>query len=87
MRVIVAHQFERVLLVPRSDQSELRIAFERAADVAQFAVDARGERGLGEPRTDRRGDVRRGSPRGYLADGTVGQRDTEHLGHGIGTFN
>ncbi len=87
VRVIVARELERILLVARRDERELRIAFERTADVAQFAVDARGERGLGEPRTDRRGDVRRGSPRGYLTDGTVGQRDTEHLGHGWGTFN
>src|SRR3546814_1639996 len=32
-------------------------------------------------RPDPPGGVRRGSPLRYLADGTVGQRDTEHLGH------
>ena len=66
------HYGEGERLVLGGDQCELRIAFERAADVAQLAIDARSDGGLGEARTDRRGDVRRRSPRGYLADGTVG---------------
>src|SRR3569623_1341894 len=84
VREVVARQFERVGLVARRDQRKLGVALERATDVAQVAVDARGDRGLGEARTDRRGDVRGGGPRGYLADGTVGQRDAEHGGHRVG---
>ena len=41
----------------------------------------RRERGLGEPRPDRRGDVRRGRALRHFLHRTVGKRDLEHLGH------
>ena len=47
MRVIVAYEFERVILVARGDQRQLGIAIERAAKVAHLAIHARGQRGLG----------------------------------------
>ena len=61
--------------------ARLRVALERAHDVAHLAVDLRGERGLGEPRPDRRGDIGRGRALGHLLHRTVGKRDLEHPGH------
>ena len=59
MSEIVARQFQRISLVPRGDQRQLRIAIEGAGQVAQFAIDARGQRGLGKAGTDRGGDIGR----------------------------
>ena len=81
VREVVADELERVLLVARGDQREARIALERAHDVAHLAVDPRRERGLGEARPDRRGDVGRGRALGHFPHRTVGKRDLEHLGH------
>ena len=58
---VVADQLQRVLLVARRDQCELRVPLERAHDVAHFAIHFGGKRGLGEPRPDRRSNVRRAS--------------------------
>ena len=82
VREVVAEQLERVLLVARGDQREARIALERAVEVAQFAIDPRRQRRLGQPRPDRRGDIARGRALGHFADRTIGKGDLEHLGHG-----
>ena len=42
MRIIVAGELERFLLVARGDQRQLRVAFEGTHDVAHFAIHARG---------------------------------------------
>ena len=81
VRAIVADQFERLGLVARGDQLEPGIALERAGDVAHLAVDARGERGLGQARADRRGDIGRGRAFRHFPDRTVGKRNLEHLAH------
>ena len=72
VREIVARQFQCIGLVLRGDERQLGIAFERAVDIAQFAIDARGDRRLGKARPDRCRDVRRGSPGRNLSDGAVG---------------
>ena len=82
MREVVADQLQRVLLVLRGDQRQVRIALERAVEVAQFAVDPRRQRRLGQARPDRRRDIRRGRALGHFAHRTVGKLDLEHLGHG-----
>ena len=81
VRVIVPDQLERVGLVARRDQSELAVLLERPGKVAHLAVDPRRERRLGQPRPDRRGDVRRRRPAHDLADRSIGQLDREHFGH------
>ncbi len=58
VREVVPNQLERILLVTRRDQREARVALERAHDVAHLAVNLGGKRGLGQPRTDRGGNVR-----------------------------
>ena len=72
MRIIVARQLERVGLIARGDQRERRIALERPVEIAQLAIDARGQRRLGEPRPDRRGDIGGRGARRHLAHRTVG---------------
>jgi len=81
MREVVADELQRVLLVARGDQREAGIALERPHDVAHFAVDLGGKRGLGEARPDRGGNVRGCRTLGHLPHRTVGKRDLEHLGH------
>jgi hypothetical protein len=81
---VVPHQLERVLFVARSDQREVRVALERSHDVAHLAVDLGRQRRLGEPRPDRRRDVRRRRPFRHFPDGAIGKGDLEHLGHGAG---
>ena len=60
MREIVADQLERILLVARRHQRERGIALERPVEVAQFAIDPRRQRRLGQARPDRRRDIGRG---------------------------
>jgi hypothetical protein len=84
MREIVADQLESVFLVARGDQSEIRISFERPVQIAQFAVDPRRQRRLGQPRPDRRGDIGRSRALSNFADRTIGKGDLEHLRHGQG---
>jgi len=81
VRIIVSHEFERIRFVPRGNQREAGIALERTHDVADLAVNARGKRGLGQARPDRRGHIRRRRPLGHFPDGAIGKRDLEHLGH------
>ena len=81
VREVVADELQRILLVARGNQREVRIPLERAHDVAHLAVHLGGERGLGEARPDRGGDVRGRRPLGHLLHRTVGKRDLEHLGH------
>ena len=45
----MARQLERVRLVARGDQRELRVALERARDVAQLAVDRAASAALARP--------------------------------------
>ena len=66
-------------------EREARIALERAHDVAHLAVDPRRQRGFGQPRPDRRGNIGGGRALGHFAHGTVGKLDLEHLGHGPST--
>ncbi len=49
MREIVAREFERVGLVLGGHQGEGGVALERPHDVAQLAIDPRGDRRLGQP--------------------------------------
>jgi hypothetical protein len=78
---IVPNQLERVLFVPRGDQLELGIPFERPVEVAQFAVDLGRQRRLGQPRPDRRRDIRGGRALGHFPNRTVRERDLEHPRH------
>ena len=52
MRKVMPGQLERIGLVLRGDQRQLRIAVQRPHDVAQFAIDPRGERRLGKARAN-----------------------------------
>jgi hypothetical protein len=81
MREVVPDELERVSLVARGDQRQARIAFERARDVANLAVDPGRKRGLGEPRADRRGDIGGSRAFRHLLHRPVGQRNSEHLRH------
>ena len=78
MSEIVPHQLQRVGFVARRHQGERGIALECPMEIAQLTIDTRRQRRLGEPRSDRRGDVRRRSPRRNLARRTVGQGNAEH---------
>ena len=49
VREVVAGELQRVGLVLRRHQRELGVALERPRQVAQLAVDPRGDRRLGEP--------------------------------------
>ena len=64
-----------------SSLTELRIAVERARDIAKLAVDTRGERRLGEARADRSRDVGGARARRHLPHRTVGEADLEHFRH------
>jgi len=81
MGEIVPRQLERVRLVAHRDQGELAIFLERAADIAQLAIDPRRQRRLGEAGPDRRRHVRRARPPLDLADRSVGQHNRKHFGH------
>ena len=85
MREVVADQLKRVLLVARSDEGEIGIAFQRPVEVANLAVDARRQRRLGQARPDRRGDIGRGRALRHFLHGAVGKADLEHGGHGTRT--
>ena len=71
----MADELERVFLVLGRDERERGVAFERTVDVAQLAVDARRERGLGEARPDRRRHVRRSGAGRNFAHGAIGKGD------------
>ena len=60
---------------------QLGIALERPGEIAQLAVNARGERGLGEARADRGRDVGGRRSRRHFAHRAVRQADFEHLRH------
>ena len=79
--VIVPHQFKGVGLVAAGDQRELFITLERPHDVADLAVDARRQRGLGQTRTDRRCHIGWCRADGHVAHRTVGKADPEKLAH------
>ncbi len=81
MGEIVARQFERVLLVAAGDQRKLGIALERAVDVAQFAIDARGDRRLGEAWADRGSHIGGRRTHFHFAHRSVGQADLEKFRH------
>ena len=81
MGEIMPRQFQRVSLVPARHQRQRRVLLQRPADVAQFAIHSRGDRRLGQPRTDRRRNVRRRSAGRDFTHGTIGQSDFEHGGH------
>jgi hypothetical protein len=83
VREVVPRELERLGLVARGDQRELGIAVERPVEVAHLAVDPRRQRGLGQARADRRGDVGRGRAGGHLAHRSVGQADLQQLAHRV----
>jgi len=85
MGKVVPRQFQRIGLVLRRHQRQLRVGLQRPHDVAQFAIDARGNGSLGQARPDRRRNVRRGSAGRDFTHGTIGQGYLEHGGHG-GSF-
>jgi hypothetical protein len=60
----------------------VRILLQRARDVTQFAIDPRGDGGLGQARPDRCRNIRRGSAGRDFTHGTIGQGDLEHDGQG-----
>src|SRR3546814_11245069 len=80
MRIVVADEFERVGLVTAGDEREVRVGVERAPDVAHLAVDLRGERRLGEARTDIRRNLRRGSAARDFSGRAIGKGDADPPG-------
>ena len=80
MRVIVPGEFERVRLVARGHQRELRAIVQGAGEIADFAVHARGERRLGEAGADGGGHVGGGRSGGHGAHRTVGERHVDGVG-------
>ena len=81
MGKIVPCQFERVVLIAIGHQRQLGIAFKRPVDIAQFAIDTRRDRRLGEAGADRRRHIRRGRAGFHLAHRSIGQADLEQFGH------
>jgi len=81
MRIVVAHEFECIGLVAARDQREVGVGLQRTHDVAQFAVDLCGERGLREAGADVRRDLRRSSAARDFSGRAVGKGDADHLGH------
>src|SRR3546814_9549013 len=79
MREIVSRQFQRVRLIPCRHQGQVSICFQRAVQIAQFAVDLCRQRSLGEPWANRSGNIRRGSAGRDFAHATIGKADLEHL--------
>ena len=79
--IVMARQFERIGFVARGDQREACIALERPGEIAQFPVDPRGERGLGEAGADRGGDIGGRRPARHFAHRAIGQADLEQFGH------
>jgi hypothetical protein len=77
--IIVPHQFQGVGLVPRGDQRQLRITFERAGDVEQLSIHARADGGLGEAGADRGGDIGRRGARRHFTQRAIGQGDLEQV--------
>ena len=73
----MADELERFGFVARGDQRELRVAFERPHDIADLAIDLRGQRGLGEPRPDRRRDLAAADRAGKSEAFAVGQGDDD----------
>jgi hypothetical protein len=59
------------------------IGRERAVEVEPLAVDARGERGLGEALADRGSDLRRRRPAGDPTTRSIGQRDGDLVAHHV----
>ena len=78
MRVIVPRQFKRIGLVTRRDQRKRGIAFQRAHDVAHFAINPRRNRSLRKPRPDARGNIGRRRAMRDFAHGTIGKSDFKH---------
>ena len=79
---VVARQLQRIGFVARGDQRQRRIADKGPGQVDQFAIDPRRQRRLGQAGADRRGDIGRGGARRHRSDGTIGQGDVQHIGHG-----
>ena len=87
MRKIVAGKFQRIRLILRRDQREVGIGFERTHDIAHLAIDARGQRSLGEAGADRSGNIRRGGSARNFSGGAIGKGYTDHFGHWICTLS
>src|SRR3546814_17015359 len=68
-------------LVLRRHQRERRVGLERPPEVAQLAIDARGERGLQQPGADACGDIGGGRSGRNLSHRAIGKRDGESVGH------
>ena len=79
--IVMPGEFQRIGLVPRGDQRQLGIAIEGAGEIAQFAVNTRGQRGFRKAGADRGGNVCRGRSRRHFAHRSVGQADLEQFGH------
>ncbi len=82
VRRVVADQLQRLRVAP-CHEAHRRVVLDRPRQVEQRAVDAHGQRRLGQPRPDRgrqRGPGHRGLE---AADGAVGQGDR---GHGTGSL-
>jgi len=84
MGIIVAHQLERVRLVLRGYQRELRAVVQRAGKIAHLAVHARSKRGLGQTGADRGGDIGGAAALGHNARRSVGKRYADRTGIGLG---
>ncbi len=81
---VVADEVERVLPAAGGDDLERLVRLQRAREIAHVAVLADGERGAGEPRTDRRRGVGARGALGQVERRAVGKRDV-HLPDGIRT--
>ena len=77
MRRRVADDVERVGAF-LGDDFELRVVIDRETGVDELAVDLAGERGLGEARADRGGDVLHRGRVLELFLAAVGERDVDH---------
>src|SRR3546814_18858083 len=81
MGEVVADKLQRVRLVLRRHQRERRVGLERPPEVAQLAIDARGERGLQQPGADACGDIGGGRSCRNPPPRAIGKRGGERFGH------
>src|SRR3546814_11782020 len=77
MGEVVADKLQRVRLVLRRHQRERRVGLERPPEVAQLAIDARGERGLQQPGADACGDIGGGRSGRNPSHRAIRKRDGE----------
>ena len=83
MRIIMPRQFERVGLVLRRHQRQLRIGHDRPRQIDDLAVDTRRQRRLQQARPDARRDIRPGRAARHLAHGTIGKGQENEIGHDV----